>query len=294
MDASLQAILAEVSLPAAFAKDTGLITLVSNWLKLPKRCDINQVDEAGWTLLHAASKAGYVNLIRFLLENGADPSISTRASRNLPFHLLVKSSLIVSYPLDLIRNIFGDLLKPLHLETGLIDVNCTNSRGENILHQCIFGKAGESLMSLLISIPGLDINNASLRGVTPLRAAIQRSSPGIVRLLLSRGAVVSFDDIALSHADHYPTGREIWALLCANSPALVDAFRTPAVLPPAPPEPAPPPPLVDPSSPPPPSSSSFSSTTSITSIVSLSSDSSSSSVCFTPRSSDASSQPRVP
>jgi len=59
----------------------GHLDIVEDYLltpKLRKAIDVNMYDEQGWTPLHHACQRNYVDIVRALLEGGADPNLRDR------------------------------------------------------------------------------------------------------------------------------------------------------------------------------------------------------------------------
>ena len=53
--------------------------------KLEEEQILNIRDSAGWTALHSASSCGYLEIVKALLENGANPEVETDRGA-LPLH----------------------------------------------------------------------------------------------------------------------------------------------------------------------------------------------------------------
>ena len=47
-------------------------------LLLGQGADINACDKNGWTSLHFSAKAGYLNVVKLLVESGASPKFETK------------------------------------------------------------------------------------------------------------------------------------------------------------------------------------------------------------------------
>lgn len=50
-------------------------------LLLGQGADINACDKNGWTALHFAAKAGYLNVVKLLTESGASPKFETKEGK---------------------------------------------------------------------------------------------------------------------------------------------------------------------------------------------------------------------
>ena len=112
------------------------------------------------TLLHAACKKGYCDMIEILLENGADVQAVDR-NGDAPIHIACNGLRL-------------DCLKPILQNKGC-DPNQQNADGVTALHiVCRMGENMDSNMRFiqaLISTPGIDPEVANHAGLTPVEVA---------------------------------------------------------------------------------------------------------------------------
>lgn len=80
--------------------------------------DVNSQDDKQRTCLHIASSRGYIELVKMLLENGANPNIRDCVN-NLPIHLAIISSHVQ--------------VVTVLLEAGT-DIQSLDLNGKNVLH----------------------------------------------------------------------------------------------------------------------------------------------------------------
>lgn len=53
--------------------------------------DVDALGTYGWTALHEAASCGYLDIVIFLLENGADPDIQDSLQKCTPIHLAARN-----------------------------------------------------------------------------------------------------------------------------------------------------------------------------------------------------------
>ncbi len=132
--------------------------------------NINGRDPNGETPLLVAIRANYVNVVRNLLENGADPTVRDEYGYT-PFHVAVM------YDTDC--NILN-----LLLESGKVDINETTKYGMTALHMAI-KQSNKATVEFLLT-KGANPNVTDQYGNTPLHLAAQYAKDmDIVELLVN-------------------------------------------------------------------------------------------------------------
>ena len=161
--------------------------------------------QTGWTALHYAVFGGYVDLVAFLLEHGADPCQKDFAGET-PLHLLVcttrpdvcrmkefrslqRETLDIArghfrfFPLD-DRVHYGDMDYQSNEVMLEFDKGITFMRNASVLRRVDYLS---QLVALLVAY-GADINTTNREGKTPLYAAAEYVNVLAVALLISKHA----------------------------------------------------------------------------------------------------------
>jgi ankyrin repeat protein len=175
---------------------------------LSKGADVNKGD-GGWRPLHEAMHYNQKDIVRILLENGADinqefPPVGLAAWYLPEFvEMLLDSGANVNAissksgfgftPLQWAlygrnRDVF-DLL----LSRGA-DVNLGSSTGETCLHLLIRWGRGVDQVDFVLS-RGADINAVDKYGWTPLHRTALHNCPEIAKLLINKGADIEVKDM---------------------------------------------------------------------------------------------------
>jgi ankyrin repeat protein len=155
--------------------ETGDLKAAKNALK--KGADVNAKDEFyGNTALQEASFGGYENIVRLLIENGADVNIKGKGGLAALHHAVIGSR----------ENIVQLLLK------NGADVNIQSGIGSTALYFAAELGNENILKSLLVD--GADVNIKSDDGKTALHIAAQVGNLNILRILLKNGAEVNAKD----------------------------------------------------------------------------------------------------
>ena len=128
------------------------------------------IDGGGrYTALHKAAEGGLLEIVRLLLDNGADPNGCPR--RRTPLH----------------RAASVEIARALLVHGA--DVNASRFEGLTPLH----GLGNPELVGLLLQ-EGAEVNAKDDEGKTPLHCAARFSSPEVAALLLQEGAKVNAKD----------------------------------------------------------------------------------------------------
>lgn len=163
--------------------------------------DLDSKSQLGWTLLTYACMSGHEDVVRYLLEAGADPNLTgdgwvpLHEAANRGFEAIVK--LLVSFGAD--TDVRNDGMSPLHVA-------------------CVRGYA--EVAQVLVEM-GADVNAQDEIGLTGLHHAAARGYCDIVRHLVESGADISVEDdvgwIPLDFAIDWGKGEIVKVLLDAGS-----------------------------------------------------------------------------
>lgn len=168
-------------------KRTAILTAAANGREnvvkflLDLGTSVNVECPLGWTPLHLAAKGGHVNLIRLLLQRGANP----RAKSNLhedppgtPRHLT---------PLMLAAQSGNTLIAKLILEAG--GKSTINDKEKNgacaLIHSAINGNL--ELIKLLVE-NGADVDAKDHNGWTAMKWAIEQGHSDVIQFLRSKSS----------------------------------------------------------------------------------------------------------
>jgi ankyrin repeat protein len=144
-------------------------------LLLEKGTDVDALDSDGMTVLICAVIFGHEEMVRLLLENGADIEISSKGNTALIAAAMQNGEHIVRQLLD-----HG------------AEIEAKNDAGYTALH-IASAHAYVKVVQLLLDA-GADINTRNKKGITPLMSAAQSDKFWMVCLLLNRGADVNAKD----------------------------------------------------------------------------------------------------
>jgi len=142
--------------------------------------DVNTSNLERFTPLHDAANKGRLELVRFLLAKGADPNAKD-ISNNTPIH-----EAVAGYGVYITNIRYIEVVKLL-LSVGDV-VNDKNNKGETPLHLASRGNSLE-VVKLLVS-EGADINSQNNDGDTPLHETAIAGELRIQQYLLSKGAQI--------------------------------------------------------------------------------------------------------
>lgn len=157
---------------------------------VPKEVDVNTEDEDQFTLLHQAAMNGNLDIVKFLVANGADihaidfkdetPLIDVIKSYINYRNIKNKNSYIKIIEFLISNGADSNLLEILKSDTMGSPVGVSNGNDVRRNSQA-------EIVKLLIDNGG-DINEKDVNGITPLIMALKNENNGVIELLISRGA----------------------------------------------------------------------------------------------------------
>ncbi|XP_063921986.1 uncharacterized protein LOC135136562 isoform X3 [Zophobas morio] len=145
--------------------------------------NVNQTGQNNMTALMWAVKYKYIDIVDYLLNNGADPTIKTDSGDNVLILALEHKLWDEQSMINLWKSV---------KRVSFIDVNFTNKNGHNMLHMCVRRDWEELLKLLLTEKPNIDSGNSN--GVTPLMLACFRNNINIINILIDAGADILKED----------------------------------------------------------------------------------------------------
>ena len=129
---------------------------------------VNSVDRSGMTLLHYAAEVGQLEMVKFLIKNGADPSFTNEIG-NTPMHVGVLNSHLA-------------VVKYL-IAVSPEQVNVSNVASYTPLHSCAAMNHIKMVQYLVEN--GADVNALTKHGNTPYALAL-KSQFSLVAEFLAR------------------------------------------------------------------------------------------------------------
>ncbi|GFR24737.1 hypothetical protein TNCT_330401, partial [Trichonephila clavata] len=136
---------------------------------------INQVDNHGRTLLHHAACEGRSEVVKFLVNNGANPRIKNTFGRQ-PIHIAAREGHV---------DVIG-----LFLLEG-IDINEADQFGYTPLHYAAYYDKLEMVQFLIVN--GANIDAQAQNGATPLYFAASCGHLDTAKFLVEKGANINMD-----------------------------------------------------------------------------------------------------
>ncbi|XP_059617534.1 rabankyrin-5 [Phlebotomus argentipes] len=185
---------------------------------LTEFANLNYVNNSGQTALHLACEKRMVDLVKALLQRGADPNIqTTMGDLRTTLHYAVQSNnlpIIEAFvehwksgekekpdfnikdsngdsPLSLALSLAHNELVPSLIQGGA-DVNDRNGQDLTLLHQAILKEDAKTAIFLLGQ--GADMNALTGEQESPLQLAIHCNLPAVVDALCTRGVSLGASD----------------------------------------------------------------------------------------------------
>jgi len=172
-----------------------LAHLNSFWYPIPiKMGYVNATSSNGSTPLHYAAYNGHTDVVKLLLENGADPSIKDNTGKTAADIARERGRIEIANMIENIMELFealkkGDIPKAEKLLVNLRVPNARDKNGVSLLHWATFiGHAG--IVRSLIE-KGADVNIKDWNGKTPLHYAARIGDAIIAKLLLENAADIN-------------------------------------------------------------------------------------------------------
>lgn len=143
--------------------------------------DVNAENESGETPLHCAVTRGSLEVVQYLVQNGANIHAKTTDDKDVLYHAVINGK-----KLDIIRWL---------LENGAAaEINSELDDGSTILYHCVKSKVNVLILELLLK-HGADINAQNKHGYTALHCAVQNNNPALVKCLTEHGANINIANV---------------------------------------------------------------------------------------------------
>ena len=181
-----------------------------NWL-IKQGVDINQSNKQNCTAVHYSARAGHLDVLKLLQENGADIHQVTQSGINSIISALRKTancdtvSWLIEQGVDkyhctktgctaihyAARNNNIDLLKLL--KDNKFDLTALDNQGNTALHWNMFSetKEGNEMNVQWLIKEGLDVNHSNIHGACALHFAAYFGKLAVVKMLCSMGADIN-------------------------------------------------------------------------------------------------------
>jgi ankyrin repeat domain-containing protein 50 len=139
-------------------------------LLLEHGAEVNAADNGGWTLLHLAAYHSHTEIVRILVDNGADVEVMIADTKQTPLHWAAWNE--------------DGLLLDFLLQHGA-NINAQNKKGESALHYA--ARYHQSILPQLL-IHGADVDMETEDGQTPLYWAASNMEIEAVQILIEAGS----------------------------------------------------------------------------------------------------------
>ncbi|XP_041462756.1 transient receptor potential cation channel subfamily A member 1 homolog isoform X2 [Lytechinus variegatus] len=154
---------------------------------------LNEADKKDRTPLHHASQAGHLNVVKYLIENGADIN-AEGDNKRLAIHFAAMTK-----PGKSSRREESSVI--LYLLTQDVDVNARDAFGLTPLHIAAM-RGNKPAVFNLLSVDNININEKDKHDMTPLHVACLHGNDDIVAMLVGVGAEIQSQDSTFSSPLH--------------------------------------------------------------------------------------------
>lgn len=190
---------------AAYLGHTDMVRLL-----LETGADPNHRNAQGETALHVSvhPRTFSKGVVQLLLDAGANPDAQEKFQGFSPLHIVAK--LCVSNGSKVVRDELLDVLRLL-CEHG--DVNLRSKRNETPLHRMVIGNMDSTEPLEVLIDSGVDLDVQNDRGETALMCAIDMSHVKMAEMLIKKGSCVSLKDRHFQTPLHYSARKDLLRLV---------------------------------------------------------------------------------
>jgi ankyrin repeat protein len=136
--------------------------------------EINEMDASGMTAIQLAVRDDNFEIIKLLVDSGADVNIGSTRFKFTPLHIAARR---------------GDAALVNLLLANSVDVNRLNHEGTSALHYAV--RAGKNEIAALLIANGAEVDIKDFEDYTPLHNAAWNGHLETVELLVSNGADIN-------------------------------------------------------------------------------------------------------
>jgi ankyrin repeat protein len=144
------------------------------------RASIHDISPTNWTLLHTAYTLGHTSIASFLLQQGADPTISANNGSNVVERAWFHAQKTARVPGEYVLS-DNDILRAVDVDEFVSQQQFT------LIHKAVLGLSHLPLADLL-ETSTTQVDTPDSRGCTPLWWASAQGNLGAIETLLSYGA----------------------------------------------------------------------------------------------------------
>lgn len=166
--------------------------------------DINSTNTLGDTALHAAASSGKLEIINYLISNGASVDFKVQSSNARKEGATSLFYAVMKGNLDVVKALlnYGASTNVIVYDCDILDASIQSNNPE--------------IVSLILDL-GFNVNRHGLSGITPLAVSLRCSKYETAEFLLEKGAdykkLCSDGSTSLIHAIHDSTGKSVELLI---------------------------------------------------------------------------------